>query len=35
VKALSPIYRAMYKEEITQAGLLEHIDPQVWHTPAC
>jgi len=31
VKALSPIYRALYKEEMSQAGLLEHIDPQVWN----
>ena len=33
VKALSPIYRALFKEEIRQAGLLEHIDPQVWTIP--
>jgi hypothetical protein len=33
VKALSPIYRAMCKEEMTKAGLLAHIDPQGWHTP--
>ena len=33
VKALSPIYRAIYKEEMSQAGLLEPIDPQVWHIP--
>jgi len=30
VKARSPISRAIFKEEIAQAGLLEHIDPQVW-----
>jgi len=30
VKALSPIYRAIFKEEVQQAGLLPHIDPQVW-----
>ena len=33
VKALSPIYRALFKEEIRQTGLLEHIDPQVWTIP--
>jgi hypothetical protein len=33
VKALSPIYRALFKEAMPQAGLLEHIDPQVWTTP--
>jgi hypothetical protein len=33
VKALSPIYRAMWKEEMRIAGLLEHIDPQVWTIP--
>jgi Putative transposase/Transposase zinc-binding domain len=33
VKALSPIYRAICKEEMTKAGLLEHIDPPVWNTP--
>jgi Putative transposase/Transposase zinc-binding domain len=33
VKALSPIYRALFKEEMRQAGLLEHIDPQVWIIP--
>jgi hypothetical protein len=33
VKALSPIYRAMWKEEMRTAGLLGHIDPQVWHIP--
>jgi hypothetical protein len=33
VKALSPIYRALFKEEIRQAGLLEHLDPQVWTIP--
>jgi hypothetical protein len=32
VKALSPIYRAVFKEEMTKAGLLEQINPQVWHT---
>ena len=30
VKALSPIYRAIFKEEMRHAGLLEQIDPQVW-----
>lgn len=30
-KALSPIYRAIFKEEMTQAGLLDEIDPQVWN----
>jgi len=33
VKALSPIYRALFQEEMRQAGLLEHIDPQVWTIP--
>src|SRR5712691_8518848 len=33
VKALSPIYRAIFKEEMRHAGLLEHIDPQVWTIP--
>ncbi len=33
VKALSPIYRALFKEAMQQAGLLEHIDPQVWTIP--
>jgi hypothetical protein len=33
VKALSPIYRAIFKEDMRQAGLLEHIDPQVWTSP--
>jgi len=31
VKALSPIYRAIWKEEMCTAGLLAHIDPQVWN----
>src|SRR5215831_16450002 len=33
VKALSPIYRALFKDNMRQAGLLEHIDPQVWDIP--
>jgi hypothetical protein len=33
VKALSPIYRAIFKEDMPQAGLLDHIDPQVWTIP--
>ena len=33
VKALSPIYRAVFKEQMTKAGLLEQIDPQVWTIP--
>jgi hypothetical protein len=33
VKALSPIYRALFKAEMGQAGLLEYIDPQVWTLP--
>jgi hypothetical protein len=33
VKALSPIYRALFHEEMRQAGLLEHIAPQVWTIP--
>ena len=34
MKALSPIYRAMYKEAIPKAGRLEPSAPQVWHTLA-
>jgi hypothetical protein len=33
VKALSPIYRAIFKEDMHHAGLLEQIDPQVWTIP--
>ena len=33
VKALSPIYRALFKEDMRQAGLLEHIAPEVWTIP--
>ena len=33
VKALSPIYRALFKDAMRQAGLLEQIDPQVWAIP--
>ena len=33
VKALSPIYRALFKEDMRHAGLLEHSDPQVWTIP--
>ena len=33
VKALSPISRALFKEDMRHAGLLEHIDPQVWTIP--
>ena len=33
VKALSPISRAIFKEDLRHAGLLEHIDPQVWDLP--
>jgi hypothetical protein len=33
VKALSPIYRALFKEAMHHAGLLEHLDPQVWTIP--
>ena len=32
VKALSPIYRAIFKQEMQQADLLTHIDPLVWKT---
>jgi putative transposase/transposase-like zinc-binding protein len=32
VKALSPIYRALFKEDRDQAGLLAQIDPLVWQT---
>jgi len=33
VQALSPIYRAIFKEDRRHAGLLEQIDPQVWTIP--
>ena len=33
VKALSPIYRALFKDAMCHAGLLEQIDPQVWTIP--
>ena len=33
VKARSPIYRALFKEDMRHAGLLEQIDPQVWAIP--
>jgi hypothetical protein len=33
VKALSPSYRALCKEAMQQAGLLEHVAPQVWTSP--
>lgn len=33
VKALAPIYRAIFKDNMRHAGLLEHIDPQVWTIP--
>ena len=33
VKALSPIYRAVFKQEMAKAGLLERIAPQVWTIP--
>ena len=33
VRALSPIYRAIFAEAIRTAGLLEQIDPQVWQMP--
>jgi hypothetical protein len=33
VKALSPIYRAIFKQEMTSAGLFTQIDPQVWTIP--
>ena len=33
VKALSPISRAIFKDEMRQAGLLEQINPQVWTLP--
>jgi hypothetical protein len=31
VKALSVIYRAKFREAMRRAGLLEQIDPSVWH----
>jgi Putative transposase/Transposase zinc-binding domain len=33
VKALAPIYRALFKEAMRHAGLLEHLAPQVWTIP--
>src|SRR5262245_56494 len=33
VKALSPIYRALFTDAMDQAGLLEQMDPQVWTLP--
>ena len=33
VKALSPISRALFKEDLPHAGLLGHIDPHVWTLP--
>jgi Putative transposase/Transposase zinc-binding domain len=33
VPALSPIYRALFKQEMHTAGQLEQIDPHVWTTP--
>lgn len=33
VRALSPIYRALCKQEMRTAGQLEQIDPHVWTTP--
>jgi hypothetical protein len=33
VKALSPIYRAIFKQEMAQASLVDEIDPQVWNIP--
>jgi len=33
VKALSPLYRALFKEEMSHAGLLAHSDPQGWTIP--
>jgi Putative transposase/Transposase zinc-binding domain len=33
VKALSPIYRAIFKEDMRQAGLLEHLAPHGWTIP--
>jgi Putative transposase/Transposase zinc-binding domain len=33
VKALSPIYRALFKEDMSQAGLLAQINPQIWTIP--
>jgi len=33
VKALALIYRALFKEDMRQVGLLEHIAPEVWTLP--
>ena len=33
VKARSPIYRAIFKEDMRPAGWLEQIDPQIWNLP--
>ncbi len=32
VRALSPIYRALFREAMRREGLLPDIDPSVWHT---
>jgi Putative transposase/Transposase zinc-binding domain len=32
VRALSPIYRALFQQEMSTAGQLAQIDPQVWNT---
>lgn len=31
VKALSPIYRAVFKHQMANAGLLDYIDPKAWN----
>jgi hypothetical protein len=33
VRALSPIYRALFKQEMRTSGQLAQIDPHVWHIP--
>jgi len=33
VKALAPLYRAIFQEDMRPAGRLEHIAPQVWTIP--
>jgi hypothetical protein len=33
VKALSPIYRAIFTQQGQQAGLLPHLDPHLWTIP--
>lgn len=33
VRALSPLYRALFRERLRREGLLSQVDPAVWRTP--